>query len=204
MREKFRLLLPHLPIVILAGTTLFLGLQIRSLQARNRGLVTRFTEPHPGMLVPSFAATSIRHGDSIAIGEAAGDRRQVLFFLTTTCEYCIRSLPILRSLDSALKSRPDMRAELYLIGLDSARLVRRFADSAALSLAVLQIPNQRLALLYRVRAVPQLMVLDSAGRIVFTRAGALLSIAARDSILTAVRFRAIPVAALTTTRPASQ
>lgn len=96
---------------------------------------------------------------------------------------------LLRSLDSTFRVDSGAKASLYLVGLDSADKVRRFADSANVAVTVLNVPTSRMALLYRVRAVPQLIVLDTAGRAIFTRAGALLTTAARDSVLEAVRSR---------------
>ncbi|CAN5910070.1 TlpA disulfide reductase family protein [soil metagenome] len=145
-------------------------------------------EPHPGLLVPAFQATSLT-GDTVTIGERTTDERQVLFFFTTTCAYCLTSIPALEELRSALARRPGTPSRLFAIGLDSASAVRRFAESRHLSFPVLLLPNQRLSLLYRVRAVPQLMVLDSSGHTVYARAGALQGAGVLDSIITAVTRR---------------
>lgn len=171
-------------VIALAATVMALGLRIRTLEARNRGLMRRFTEPHPGMLVPAFTTTSVS-GDSILVGTPAGDLRQVVFFFTTTCGYCGASLEQLRRLDAELTSATGRSGALLLIGLDSAELVRRYADSLSLDVPVLTMPSLRLALLYRVRAVPQLMVIDSSGRAVFTRAGALVTRSSVDSVMRA-------------------
>jgi hypothetical protein len=44
-----------------------LGRQNRSLKQANRDLMTRFTQPHRGLIVPSFRAASLA-GDSVTIG----------------------------------------------------------------------------------------------------------------------------------------
>ncbi len=173
---------------LLAGAVLTLGVRNRALDERNRGLVRRFTEPHPGMLVPSFAAPTLR-GDTAGVGAPANDTKQVVFFFTTTCTYCGASLDRLRALHSALREGSSGVGELLMVGLDSATTIRRYADSLRLPMPVLTMPSQRLALLYRVRAVPQLMVLDSAGRALFTRAGPLVTQASLDSVLAAVLRR---------------
>mgnify|MGYP001620190070 FL=1 len=173
--------------LLLAAAVLTLGVRNRALQERNRGLVQRFTEPHAGMLIPSFAAATVR-GDMAVVGSPTGDTRQVVFFFTTTCSYCRASLDKLRDLSTELKRTPQTYGELVMVGLDSTAAVRRYADSLQLPMPVLMIPSQRLALLYRVRAVPQLMVLDSAGRAVFTRAGPLLTQASLDSVLASILF----------------
>lgn len=179
--------------LLLAAAVLVLGVRNRALEVRNRSLVRRFTEPHPGMLVPSFAGATV-HGDTTLIGAPSGDTRQVVWFFTTTCSYCRMSLDKLLALDAALKSAVLTAGELLMVGLDSAAAVRRYADSLRLSVPVVYMPSERLALLYRVRAVPQLMVLDSSGRAVYTRAGALVNQISLDSVLAAVRERPTIVA----------
>ncbi|MEW5918745.1 MAG: TlpA disulfide reductase family protein, partial [Gemmatimonadota bacterium] len=179
--------------LVLAALVLVLGLRNRALEERNRGLVRRFTEPHPGMLVPSFSALTLR-GDTAVVGAPKADARQVVWFFTTTCPYCRASLDRLRSLDSALRGTGSRSAELLMVGLDSADAVRRYADSLRLSVPILLLSSQRLTLLCRVRAVPQLMVLDSSGRALYTRAGALVNQVSLDSVLAAVRYRPPSVA----------
>lgn len=188
MNAKLRSVVTAVSVFVLAAVVLVLGLRNRALEERNRGLVRRFTEPHPGMLVPSFRAITVR-GDTAIVGAPKADDRQVLWFFTTTCSYCSVSVDRLRSLDSALKSTSSSSAELLMVGLDSAAAVRRYADRLRLSVPILLMPSQRLALLYRVRAVPQLMVLDSSGSALYTRAGALVNQVSLDSILAAVRYR---------------
>jgi thiol-disulfide isomerase/thioredoxin len=148
----------------LASIIAVLGQKNRALEEKNRGLVRRFTEAHPGMLVPVYRAASLT-GDSVTVGQNSMGERQVLFFFTTTCEYCRASLPALAVLDSVIRRTPDMHATLNGVALDSvAASVRRFVDSAGVRMAVLLPPTPRMALLYRVRAVPTVLVVDSGGR----------------------------------------
>ena len=53
-------------------------------------------------------------------------------------------------------------------------------------------PSARLPMLYRIRAVPQLVVLDSGGRTVFARAGTLKGTGVVDSIVAATVQRGSP------------
>lgn len=193
MNSRHRSAVTAVCALFLAAAALVLGVRNRTLEVRNRSLVRRFTEPHPGMLVPSFAAATVR-GDTATVGAPSGDTRQVVWFFTTTCSYCRMSLDKLRALDFALEHALSAESELFMIGLDSAAAVRRYADSLRLPMPVLLMPNQRMALLYRVRAVPQLMVLDSSGRAVYTRPGALVSQVSLDSVLAAVGDRPSRVA----------
>jgi hypothetical protein len=170
-------------------TVLVLGLQNRSLRQQDRDLVLRFGKPHPGLIVPAFAAKSLA-GVTISVGEGVGDDRQILFFITASCEYCQRSLPALQSVDSALNRHPDSHTKLLAITLDSSTItLQHIVDSVGLSVPILVLPSRRLALLYRVRAVPQLMIVDAAGRTIYAREGALVGPGVVDSVVTAAVSR---------------
>jgi peroxiredoxin len=166
----------------LAVSVFMLGRQNRSLKQANRDLMTRFTQPHRGLIVPSFRAASLA-GDSVTIGAMRTEGRQVLFFFTTTCSHCRNSFVTMSKINSALANDTLLNARLFGIGLDSTAAVRRFADSARLSYPVLLLPDRRLAALYRLRGVPQLIVLDSSGRVTYARAGELRSKPAIDSVM---------------------
>ncbi len=169
--------------LLVGAALLILGLRVRALEERNRGLVRRFSEPHPGLLVPAFKALTVS-GDSLAVAAVRDTSREVVFFFTTTCAYCQASIPRLRDLHATLGSG------LVLVGLDSSKAVARFADSLELPMPVAFMPDLRTTRLYRIRSVPQLMVFDSTGRAVYTRAGALLGQAEVDSVVAATRTRA--------------
>ncbi|HEX9483513.1 MAG TPA: thioredoxin-like domain-containing protein [Gemmatimonadaceae bacterium] len=171
--------------VIAASAVLILGIQNRALRQRNRDLIVRFTAPHPGMLVPAFTARSLV-GDSVTIGASSLDERQVLFFFTSTCPYCVRSMPALRLLDSLLRREHRRRAPLIAVSLDSAGGTHGFADSVNAMMPVVVVPSERMRLLYRVRSIPQLMVLDSGGRTVYARTGELTGSVVRDSVAPAI------------------
>ncbi len=171
-----------------ASTILALGLQSRSLRQQNRDLVTRFSKPHPGLIVPAFTARTLS-GVSVAVGDGGGDDRQILFFFSTTCEYCRLSLSALMRVDSALRAGAAPHATLLAVALDSSSGLRRLIDSARFSAPVILLPSHRLALLYRVLTVPQLMIVDGLGRTIFAREGELTGPGAVDSVITAASRR---------------
>jgi len=172
---------------LLVVSVFVLGRQNRSLKQANRDLVTRFTQPHRGLIVPSFRAVSLS-GDSVTIGQLKSDGRQVLFFFTTTCAYCRSSFATIQAIDSAIAKDTVLKPRLYAIGLDSVAALRRFADSAGFAFPILLFPDSRIAALYRLRGVPQLIVLDS-GRVTYARAGELRGTAAFDSVMSGILWR---------------
>jgi thiol-disulfide isomerase/thioredoxin len=185
MRDTMRRMLTVSAGGALTLTVLLLGLQNRSLRRDNTDLVRRFSKPHPGLLVPAFTAKTLS-GVTVAVGEGVGDDRQILFFFTPSCEYCRRSLPSLMRVDSALNRGAAPHTKLYAVAVDSSRsALQQLVDSVRLPVPVLLLPSHRLALLYRVRAVPQLMIVDAAGRTIYAREGALIGPGVVDSIVAA-------------------
>jgi peroxiredoxin len=180
-----------LGVVIVAVTVCVLGLQNRKLRSEQRAILHRFLQPHPGMLVPEFVARSLR-GDTVTVGTTSDDSRQVLFFFSTSCVHCTKSLPHIAWLSDSLSSTPALRSRVIAIAMDSGAPLRRFVDSTGFRIPVFEMPSSRLGLLYRVRAVPQVIVLDSSGHTVYARAGSLASSGAMDSILSAVLLRRAP------------
>ena len=69
------------------------------------------------------------------------------------------------------------------IALDSLSTARRYRTVHQLPFVVAELPSGKLRALYRARAVPMLVLLDSAGRVLYTRAGVLNTEAAVDSLV---------------------
>lgn len=189
MQSKIQRVVLSSGVTLLVATVFVLGRQNRSLKRENRDLVTRFTNPHRGFVVPSFSAVSLT-GDTVVVGEMARNGRQVLFFFTTSCQYCRASFPALRSLAATAARDTLLRPQVLAVALDSSLdAVRRFADSVRVPVPILQLRSPRLATLYRITGVPQLMVLDSAGRTTYARAGEISGSAALDSVMAGISWR---------------
>lgn len=204
MDNRFERVLLAATALGLAVTVFLLGRQNRTLKNENSALLTRLTEPHRGFIVPSFRAQSLS-GDSMLIGEMNRDGRQVLFFFTTTCVYCRNSLGAISRIDSALRRDTLLRADLFAVSVDSApSQLKRFVDSSRLSVPILRLPDTRLSVLYRIRGVPQLLVLDSAGRVTYARSGELAAPEAVDSVLNGIMWRPRSVVAAESSLTRSQ
>lgn len=181
-------------IVVTAGLlaavalVVVLSVQNRSLRAEYAALYRRASEPHAGMYAPTFRAVAIS-GESVTVGKAAGGGRQVLFVFTTTCPYCLASLPSWREIAAAVDTVRQPSVRTYGISLDSAEATRAYVRQHKLGFPVVGFPERKLVLLYRARAVPLTMVLDSAGRVLYSRLGVVDGRALIDSVLAVVRFR---------------
>lgn len=179
----------------LAATLVFvLGLRARDLREQNRELARRIRYPFPGFYVPTFSTTGPDR-IQVVIGEAPVGERQVLVYLTTTCPYCLRSLGTWKLLYSTLDTLSSPRTRMFALSLDSVDATWRYGRQHALSFPVLHFPDEKIQRLYRARAVPQTIVLDADGRVLYAHAGVFESEAVMDSVLAAVRLPSQPVRA---------
>ena len=201
-----RLALTFLPWVLAAGAaTLVVVLQLRheDLAERYRALRQQSIAAYRGLTLPSFEGVPAGGDSAIAVAAMPEGDRQVLFLVRASCPYCKATIPTWRTLSSALDSAsrasdatagdgPHVR--VLALSLDS------LPDSTAalfvehgLSVPVISLPSARLRRLYRGAMVPQTLVVDAEGRVLFARAGVFRSAAEVDSVLRAA----------TTPRPAA-
>ena len=173
--------------VLLAGSAalnVVLGRQKVTLVERNRLLVERLTQARPGLVVPEYPVETLA-GERITLGRATSRERQLLFFFTTTCEYCLASLPAWKAL-AAEADRLD-GVTVVGVGLDSAHLVQRYRDEHDLRFPITTLEDLRYAALFRATRVPLTVVIGEPGQVLYGRTGELSSEAAVDSVLAALR-----------------
>lgn len=122
-------------------------------------------------------------GDSLSIGET----RQVLFYLTSTCPFCRATLPswqdIAARLDATQASR--RRVQVVAVTTDSFHVATRYSLTNGLAFPLLPLPTWKFKSLYRAFSVPQTLVSDADGRIVFVRHGVINTVGAIDSVVAA-------------------
>lgn len=166
-------------VIVTAALPLALGLVVmlawknHGLRAANDALFKRATRPYAGMIVPAFRAMTL-DGDSVTIGQAAAEGRQVLFFFTTTCPFCRSTVPTWRAVASSLDTLSSRHVEVYGVALDSAD-ARRYAADHGLKFPIVRLPDWRLIHLYRSKGVPLTVVLSDSGRMLFAHLGELRS-----------------------------
>ena len=145
-------------------------------------LVAVSVDPHPGLVVPIVHARAL-DGEELLIGAPPEGERQVLYFFTTTCPYCLESIGEIQRLAGAVAADP--ASALYGVAMDTLPAVRSYVEEHQLGFPVV-VADRRTAALYRVRQVPQLTVVGNDGRISYTRQGVLGDPAAVDSVLAAL------------------
>ena len=174
-------------LVAASALVLLLSRRLRDLSGDYRKLQQLSTLPHGGTVVPTFRTVTLR-GDTVTVGEVADSAaKQVLFIFNTTCPYCRGIIPLWHQVTDSVKGlgRP---VQVLAISLDSADTTRHYVAEHALRYAVLTFPQPKLQRLYRGVAVPQTMVLDWRGTVLYAKTGT-LDPASLDSVYVAVTGR---------------
>lgn len=198
----------HGPVVCLLllltaslGLTATLSARSRALRAEVRRLRQRARAPHRGMWMPPVTVATLS-GDSATLGRARSGHLQVLYYFTTTCGFCRETAPVWDSIAHSLVAT-DPLTDVRWVSLDSATRTAQWVREHV-------VPPQQVAFLegdaprfwHRASAVPQTVVVDSAGRVLFASNGSLrrshsldslhLLLSARDSVKRAITARAAP------------
>jgi cytochrome c biogenesis protein CcmG/thiol:disulfide interchange protein DsbE len=195
MKDRLLRALPYAALAAAAVLVVVLAQQKRQLveqvQETRLNLRRAVTEPSPGMYVPAFTARTLE-GDTAVIGELPAEGRQVLLMYTTTCPYCLSSIPAWKRITATVDTMTSMRAVVYGVSLDSVDATRQYITRHGLPYPTLRFPSAKVASMYRSGTVPITLVLDEQGRTVYSRTGELKEPVAIDSVLAAIRWRPAP------------
>lgn len=173
-------------LIAASALVLLLSRRLRELSADYQNLRLLSTLPHAGIVVPTFRTVTLT-GDSVTVGEDPDSTtRQVLFVFNTTCPYCRGIVPIWHQMADSLRSLG--RVQVLAISLHSADTTQHYVVEHALRYPVLIFAQPKLARLYRAVAVPQTVVLDWTGTVLYAKTGT-LDPASLDSVYAAVTGR---------------
>ena len=109
-------------------------------------------------------------GGRVSLGDHAG-QVVLLNFWATWCAPCRAELPALQALHAALAG-DGLRVLAVSVDAGSAGAVARFAAERGVEFPVLHDPREEVAHRYGVVAYPTSVVIDRAGRVVFSAPGA--------------------------------
>ena len=197
MQDRIFRVLPYVALALAAVLVVVLGQQKRDLinqvEKAQYDLREARTTPLRGMWMPAFQAPTLE-GQPATIGEVPGDSvgRQVLLMYTTTCPYCLSSIPAWKQIKAAADTMTSVRAAVYGVSLDSVNVTRDYIAKHQLPYPTVRFPNEKLAGMYRAGTVPVTLVLDENGRAIYSRTGELKEPAAIDSVMQAIRWRPAP------------
>jgi peroxiredoxin len=171
-------------IALLMSCTLIviLGQRLGSLSKAYLEVRRLATTLHTGSVVPSFRTVTLS-GDSLTIGDAPDTAmRQVLFVLNTTCPYCEATLPVWAKMGDSLPKLQPGRIRVAGISLDSLRQTVAYVAEHRIGYPMLLFPEYRMKRLYRAQTVPQTLVLDGNGTVLYAHIGVLKDPAVIDSV----------------------
>ena len=171
---------------IACGLVVMLAGQQTTLRREYAELRRQANDLHSGSVVPPFRGATLE-GDSLTIGEAPDSLgRQLLFVFTTTCRYCEATLPTWARLADSARRLPPWRIQVVGISLDSVEQSRRYVEAHGISYPIVQFPNRKYQRLYRANRVPETVVVDSEGNVIFARLGVLSDPLVLDSVYRAL------------------
>jgi peroxiredoxin len=183
-----------LTIALIAATALagYLTLQNDRLVDRLQRATESGNLPGIGYVVPAYS-TRTTAGTEIVLGESSDSTFQLLFYFTTTCEYCKESLAAWRGIFEEVRTWPYAPIRVVGISSDSALATEAYVAQNDLRFPVVSFESRKQRILYRTRIVPQIVLLDHQGFVRYSRYG-VVPASAIDSVVSAVRA-AIPVRA---------
>jgi peroxiredoxin len=139
-----------------------------------------------GEYFPTFAGTAI-DGSRRIVGESAhpGDR-QVIFLLTSTCPYCGRTFPAWKTLAGRLDSASYPNVRVFALTTDSVQIATSFAKPHELGFPVIPFVQPKQARLAHAFTVPQTLVVNHEGLVLYSRIGVMDTHGAMDSVLAVI------------------
>ncbi|MHB1225163.1 MAG: peroxiredoxin family protein [Gemmatimonadaceae bacterium] len=139
--------------------------------------------------VPALATRSTA-GDSILVGHSTEAERQIVILLSSTCPFCRETLPFWKRMAAGLGATADAGSSapapaMVALTADSVAAARAYVDSNQLPFPLVPLTDVRTAALYKAFVVPQTLVIDGTGRVLFARHGVVNTDAAVDSVMAA-------------------
>ncbi len=193
--DRIYRLLPYLALTAAAAMVVLLAAQKRALlrdyDDLNRRYRQAMTELRPGDYVPAFQTATLE-GEPVTVGELPAPGRQVLLVYTTTCQYCLATIPAWKRIKASADTMRSVRASVYGVSLDSVDVTRKYVAEHALPYPTIRFPNEKLEAMYRAGAVPLTLVINEEGRTVYSRLGELKEGPAVDSVLAAIQWQPQP------------
>ena len=195
MSDRLSRALPFVALTVAAVLVVVLGQQKRKLVRENEEWRRRYqeavTQPIRGQYLPPFQTATL-DGQPVSVGELPSEGRQVLLVYTTTCQFCLSTIPAWKKLTAAVDTIRSIPATVYGLSLDSVDVTRKYIAQHGLPYPTIRFPNDRMVNLWRAGSVPLTLVVDEQGRTIYSRLGEIKAQATIDSIVDAVRWRPPP------------
>lgn len=175
--------LPVLALLVATALVIVLGRQLNDTRKERDLISKRLRSLQPGAYAPIQQVPTL-DGATVALGEVKPGTRQVVFVYNTECPFCLASIPTWQRVADRLRNNP--AANVVAVSLDSVAPTRAYAARHGLRYPSAILVDQRATNLFRFSSVPQTLVIDENGRVLYSRLGRLDDGPAVDSVLTAV------------------
>lgn len=143
--------------------------------------------PYEGLMLPTIRARTLDN-ETVAVGERPAGGRQLLLVFTTTCPDCRASIPGFKAIVDSLRTEVATgQVEVLGISLSPPQPTARYQATHSLPYRV-ALFSRKDPELYRARAVPLTLVLDSVGNVIYRRFGSITTSEAIDSVVRAARM----------------
>jgi hypothetical protein len=168
------------------GLCAVLAWESRAHRAVRRELAEMRMFPVVSHMVPTERMPTLA-GDTVVLGATAAGRAQVVFALTTSCPYCLASLPEWTRTAAQVRSAFGDAVDVYWLSLSDPDSTRAYAAAHGLpASSVLLRPHAKMAPTYRIKGGPLVLVYDAAGRLAYRRPYTMVTTASGDSVVAAV------------------
>jgi len=172
-------------IVVLAGLMTLLAIQNRHLRQQQSLLVTKVEQLSkavhglPEGAEPEALTTTAINGEALTLaGPQSG--RQVLYFFSPSCRFCLASVPQIQALDAAGRNNGHRAFEMVAVSLPPHEAAPDYAAQHGFAFPVINDVDARITQRYSATLVPMVVVIDD-GKVIYRHVGQL-----KDSSVNAI------------------
>jgi peroxiredoxin len=154
--------------VVIAGFTVWITAKAKTLEEdrNSRGQeITATGKPAPALSLPAL------DGHTVSLADYRGKKNVLVAYWASWCSPWKAEIPMLNRLYNGLKNS-SQEFEILAISVDEDRAeAEKFARENNLAFPVLLDPGRKTVDTFHVESVPSVIVVDSAGQIVYGRSG---------------------------------
>ena len=175
MSDKGKIIWLAVGLPLLIGSTLLLSWSVLTRYAGQFGMsrasdasAGRLEQLQVGSEPPGFSVSDLA-GRQVALAEFRHHKTVALYFWETECDLCVSAMPTLERLHHQFEDRA---VEILAVNVgDDSDLVKRFSDRHKYTFRMVADENRTVGDLFRVGAIPALVVVDRNGRVMRTQIG---------------------------------
>lgn len=172
-------------IIVLAALMTALAVQNRQLRQQQALLVSKVEQiskaAHglPEGAQPEALGTTALDGQAVTLaGPASG--RQVLYFFSPACKFCLASVPQIQALDAAGRNNGHRAFEMIGVSLPPHETAADYARQHGFAFPVVNDTDDRIRQRYTATMVPMVVVIED-GKVIYRHVGQL-----KDSAVNAI------------------